>query len=68
MFHPANAAWDALQTSGMQGLNYYTYDAVGNIATIQDSSTPETQGYTYDALDRLYTATVTGGPDRKSVV
>gem|GEM_PF-5308278 len=42
----------------------YTYDAVGSVWTIQDgnvSGGTQTQNFTYDFLDRLLSATVTGG-------
>lgn len=40
----------------------YAYDSVGNINTILDSlSTPQTQTFGYDTLDRLISASVTGG-------
>ncbi len=41
----------------------YTYDAVGNVLTIQDykAGNPQTQTFTYDSLDRLLTAGATGG-------
>jgi YD repeat-containing protein len=41
----------------------YTYDANGNVLTIQDylAGSPQTQTFTYDDLDRLYTAQASGG-------
>ncbi|MBU0493171.1 MAG: hypothetical protein KKA73_26860, partial [Chloroflexi bacterium] len=42
----------------------YTYDAVGNVKTIQDYNVTggmQTQTFNYDALNRLSTATVSGG-------
>jgi len=48
---------------GLQNLEY-TYDAVGNVQSIKDYKVPggtQTQSFTYDALDRLLSATVTGG-------
>ncbi|MDZ7296244.1 MAG: hypothetical protein ONB14_12595, partial [candidate division KSB1 bacterium] len=42
----------------------YTYDAAGNVQSIQDtkaSGGTQTQSFTYDFLDRLLSATVTGG-------
>jgi RHS repeat-associated protein len=45
----------------LQNLSY-DYDPVGNINTIVDSlSGPQTQSFTYDALDRVLTASATGG-------
>ncbi|MBV6396583.1 MAG: hypothetical protein HFACDABA_02183 [Anaerolineales bacterium] len=42
----------------------YTYDPVGNILTITDAlAGPQTQTFTYDALDRIVSASVTGGMD-----
>jgi YD repeat-containing protein len=43
----------------------YEYDAVGNIKKITDtlSNPVEVQTFSYDALDRLESATVTGGPE-----
>jgi hypothetical protein len=42
---------------------HYTYDAVGNVETIQDSQAgvTQTQRFTYDALDRLESAQASGG-------
>ena len=40
----------------------YVYDAAGNLRTITDSLTSEIQSFRYDVLDRLMSATVTGGP------
>src|SRR5258706_905371 len=40
----------------------YGYDAVGNISSITDALTTETQAFGYDALDRLISANVTNGP------
>jgi RHS repeat-associated protein len=45
----------------LQNLSY-VYDQVGNVRTITDSVAGETQVFRYDALDRLTSATVTGGP------
>jgi len=43
----------------------YTYDALGNVLTIQNHKagvgSPQTQRFGYDSLDRLITATVSGG-------
>ena len=41
----------------------YTYDAIGNVATIKDYKAGgiQTQTFTYDALDRLKTAVASGG-------
>jgi RHS repeat-associated protein len=41
----------------------YTYDANGNVLTIQDykAGSPQTQTFTYDALDRLSTAKAENG-------
>ena len=41
----------------------YTYDANGNVLTIQDylAGSPQTQTFTYDTLDRIYTAQASGG-------
>ncbi len=41
----------------------YTYDAAGNILTIQDykAGNPQTQTFTYDSLNRLVTAAASGG-------
>ena len=43
----------------------YTYDLVGNVDTIEDwkAGGPQLQEYGYDALDRLSSASVTGGND-----
>lgn len=40
----------------------YAYDDTGNIQSIADSSSGETQTFTYDYLRRLRDATATGGP------
>ncbi len=51
------------QATSLQNLNC-TYDAVGNVATIQDNNAAggiQTQTFTYDALDRLQTAQASGG-------
>ena len=43
---------------------HYSYDAVGNVLSIQDNNVTggaQTQTFTYDGLDRLLSATVTGG-------
>ncbi len=41
----------------------YTYDAMGNVLTIQDyyAGNPQTQTFAYDAADRLTTAVASGG-------
>ncbi len=43
----------------------YTYDAMGNVLTLQDywnnNGGPQTQTFTYDALYRLTSAQVVGG-------
>ena len=39
----------------------YTYDSVGNITTIDDSMWGETQTFGYDSLNRLTSASATGG-------
>jgi YD repeat-containing protein len=40
----------------------YTYDAVGNIATILDHSNGnQTETFSYDALDRLVSGATSGG-------
>ncbi len=41
----------------------YTYDANGNVMTINDPNAggPQTQTFTYDALDRLSSAVASGG-------
>lgn len=49
-----------IQTGTIQDLNY-TYDNVGNIATIADNVTSKTQTFTYDDLDRLVTASESAG-------
>jgi YD repeat-containing protein len=42
----------------------YAYDANGNILSISDSlAGPQTQGFEYDSLDRLTSASATGGTD-----
>ncbi len=42
----------------------YTYDKVGNVLSIVDAKAgPQTQRFGYDPLNRLITATVTGGTD-----
>ncbi|MDH7486114.1 MAG: RHS repeat-associated core domain-containing protein [Anaerolineae bacterium] len=48
---------------GLQNLEY-AYDAVGNVLTIKDykvAGGTQTQSFTYDFLDRVLSATVTGG-------
>lgn len=40
----------------------YSYDAIGNINTITDAVAGETQSFGYDVLDRLVSATASGGP------
>ncbi len=69
--------WDALDDRGrlqqittgtpadpdsLQDLRY-TYDAVGNVLSIEDykAASPQTQAFTYDGLNRMLTAEVTGG-------
>ena len=49
-------------TDSLQDLRY-TYDANGNVLTIQDylAGSPQTQTFTYDDLDRLSTAQASGG-------
>ena len=41
----------------------YTYDNVGNVLTIKDykAGSPQTQSFSYDFLDRLLSASVSGG-------
>src|SRR5262245_46362097 len=47
--------------TSLQNLTY-TYDAVGNVATIVDSlAGPQTQTFGYDSLNRLTSASGTGG-------
>ncbi len=43
--------------------NSFTYDANGDVITINDLKTgnPQTQTFTYDALDRLSSAVASGG-------
>jgi RHS repeat-associated protein len=70
-------AWDALNgqgrlqqimsgivsdTDSLQDLRY-TYDASGNVLTIQDykAGNPQTQTFTYDTLDRLSSAVASAG-------
>jgi RHS repeat-associated protein len=52
-------------TTTRQGLEIqeldYTYDANGNILTIFDSLTSDSQAFAYDSLDRLISASATGG-------
>ena len=50
-----------LNIGSLQDLSY-VYDQVGNVRTITDSIDGETQAFRYGALDRLTSATVTGGP------
>ncbi len=42
---------------------HYTYDANGNVLTIQDykAGSPQTQTFTYDGLDRLASGVASGG-------
>jgi RHS repeat-associated protein len=48
-----------IQTGAVQDL-LYTYDAVGNVITITDTTNAgQVQNFSYDALDRLITATTT---------
>jgi RHS repeat-associated protein len=49
-----------IQTSTLQDLNY-TYDNVGNVASITDAVDSKTQTFTYDDLDRLKTASESAG-------
>ncbi len=60
--------WDAPQggrlqrmwTPGWQDLRY-DYDAVGNVTRIEDGMASQTQDFGYDALNRLQSASVSGG-------
>jgi YD repeat-containing protein len=71
VYHPWTSSGGRLQqlktgTPGNPTLRQdlrYTYDAVGNVLTIQDykAGSPQTQTFTYDALDRLETAGAAGG-------
>ncbi|MBC7264510.1 MAG: hypothetical protein H5T64_09190 [Chloroflexi bacterium] len=53
------------QSSPFEGLQKleYTYDAAGNVLTIKDYNAggTQTQSFVYDALDRVTTATASGG-------
>lgn len=49
-----------IQTGSLQDLNY-TYDNVGNVASITDAVDSKTQAFTYDDLDRLKTASESAG-------
>jgi YD repeat-containing protein len=40
----------------------YTYDDVGNVSTIFEDVSGDSQSFTYDHRDRLVTAAATGGP------
>jgi YD repeat-containing protein len=56
-----------IQTGTLQDLNY-TYDAVGNVWSIVDNKVTggaQTQSFGYDALDRLTSASATGGSSRQ---
>jgi YD repeat-containing protein len=64
-YYPWNTQGGRLQglTAGTLENFTYTYDPVGNITQIVDSVNTQTQTFGYDALDRLTSATVTGGPE-----
>jgi RHS repeat-associated protein len=50
-------------TASLQNLSY-TYDKNGNVLTITDALFgPQTQAFTYDSLNRITSATVTGGSE-----
>ncbi|MBI5305920.1 MAG: hypothetical protein HY868_27575 [Chloroflexi bacterium] len=60
-YYGGNLRLKQLTTSGnLQNLKY-EYDKVGNVGVISDTVRVETTNYTYDHLDRLLTATLTGG-------
>ncbi|MDM8557034.1 toxin TcdB middle/N-terminal domain-containing protein, partial [Desulfococcaceae bacterium HSG7] len=54
-YHPANNRLTEMQTPGIQDFKY-TYDAVGNVMSIQDGMTGQTETFGYDDLDRLTSA------------
>jgi len=64
-YNPDHYRLERINTSNsLQDLNY-TFDSVGNILSIKDDVASETQSFTYDALDRILTASVSGGYSRK---
>ncbi|MBC7250776.1 MAG: PKD domain-containing protein, partial [Anaerolineae bacterium] len=59
-YNPLNFRLESLVTDGgLQNLAY-TYDAVGNVLSIQDAILGQTQHFQYDPLDRLVRAYTTG--------
>jgi RHS repeat-associated protein len=63
-YHPWNTQGGRLKTitaGALQNLTY-SYDAVGNIASIVDSLNSQTQTFGYDFLDRLTSASANGDP------
>jgi len=63
-YNPNHYRLERINTSNLQDLNY-TFDNAGNILSIKDDVASETQSFTYDALDRILTASVSGGYSRE---
>ncbi|MDM8554218.1 choice-of-anchor D domain-containing protein [Desulfococcaceae bacterium HSG7] len=54
-YHPQNSRLTSMNTPGIQDFKY-TYDNAGNVKSIQDGMTGQTETFGYDDLDRLTSA------------